>query len=88
MKGTLTVVLRELLQNQDLRRWFRPVGMKAQAYALAYETSRDGAGGVVKRWWIVMVPSSNGGWKTFTTDPVELLGEWEIVTVDQVMEER
>ncbi len=57
--------------------WFRPVIWKhrREGFTLSYEST------VVLR-----VPSQNGGHATMTADVGLLVGEWEIISADQVLE--
>lgn len=69
---TLQEAIREAMRT-DL--WFRPVGVKGQAYAV------DGG-------WCVLVPGLHGAVHVFEQSASALLGEWEVVAPRIVCDER
>ena len=70
----LLEALRIASKTQDL--WIRPVSWKG--VTSAYLVDDDG---------IYSVPDAHGGYPTFTRDQKLLLGEWDVLTPDELYAE-
>ena len=63
--------------NESDTHWFRPVSWAGSGSA--YTTNRGRVG---------IVPTARGMSESMTTFVEDLLGEWEVVTIDNVLDER
>ena len=64
---------------QDTGRWFRPVSWKNYGEAFAISAEGD---------WTELVPTSKGGKAFMTSTIAGLMGEWELVTPEEVCNEK
>jgi len=69
----------EICRN-DKYLWFRPIEWRVFKIAYVVEPRSDYSNEEIR-----LVPTSKGGRATFYASPAELLGDWEVVTPDDVL---